>query len=344
MFGEDLILYAHTDVVNLIGRDVQGLWCVEKEKNPSKVPLYQARLPVYSWMSGPVSTNMYQFDQHTVWIGTTSGWDNKVYLSLSLFLTPLSARALACCSTSYASFPPLHLQFCNYVTYSAGHVEEIQDNNLGGFMPLIHLLLYLDKFVADNGNIDAGVVVYETPATAAKIVMSDTRTKVVFLAVSAFSQKDLSSAVGGALQDAIVERYMLDTDQMEEGVTGANGDTQEHWLLLGTPDSDRGQQGHQKLHAGEAAHEQEVSEAPVPAIESTVPTLPKMKKTAQIVPTRSTAVRKETPSSGNKKAKERGKESNKADGAEDENAERGGGRRGYGAGNGDTEAEADSYL
>ena len=39
---------------------------------------------------------------------------------------------------------------------------------------------------------------------AAKIAMSDTRTKVGFLAVSTIRQKDLSSAVGGALLHAIV--------------------------------------------------------------------------------------------------------------------------------------------
>ena len=171
---------------------------------------------------------MYQFDQQTVWIGTTSRWDKKVYPSLSLFLTPLSARALAHCSTSYACFLPSHLQLPNYLTYSEGHVEEMQDKNLGGFMPLIHVLWYLDKYVVDCGSMDAVVVVDETPAMAAKIAMSDTRTKVAFLAVSAIRQKDLSSAVGGALQHAIVMRYMLDTDHMEDGVTGAHWDTQEH--------------------------------------------------------------------------------------------------------------------
>ena len=71
----------------------------------------------------------------------------------------------------------------------------------------------------------------ETPAMAAKIAMSDGRTKVAFLAVSAIKQKDLSSAVGAALQHAIIMRYMLHDNQMEQGVTGATWDTQEHWLL-----------------------------------------------------------------------------------------------------------------
>ena len=33
------------------------------------MPLYHALLPVYSCMSDPVTTNMYQFDERTVWIG-----------------------------------------------------------------------------------------------------------------------------------------------------------------------------------------------------------------------------------------------------------------------------------
>ena len=159
---------------------------------------------------------------------------------------------------------------------------------------------------------------------AAKIAMSDASTKVGFLAVSAIRQKDLTSAVGGGLQHAIVMRYMLDTDQIEDGVTGAHRHTQEHRLLPGIPlwvcDSDRGHQAHRKVHAAEAAQEQEVSEAPVAASESNVPSLPKMKKTAQFVPLPSTAAGKGTPSSGQKEAKEKGKESDKAEETEDEEA------------------------
>ena len=88
-------------------------------------------------------------------------------------------------------------------------------------MPLIQVLWYLDRYLVDCGNIDAVVVVAETPAMAAKIGMSEGRPKVAFLAVSAIKQKDLSSAVGGALQHAIIMRYMLEDDQMEQGVTGA---------------------------------------------------------------------------------------------------------------------------
>ena len=75
-------------------------------------------------------------------------------------------------------------------------------------------------------SIDAVVVVDNTPALGAKIAMSDKRTKVPFLAVSAIRQEDLSSAVGGALQRAIVMQYMLDTDQMEDRVRGAHCGTQ----------------------------------------------------------------------------------------------------------------------
>ena len=89
-----------------------------------------------------------------------------------------------------------HLQLPNYLTYSAGYFEEMQNKNLGGFMPLIHVLWYLDKYLANCGKIDAVVVVDETPAMAAKIAMWDGRTKVAFLAVSAIKQKGLSNAVG----------------------------------------------------------------------------------------------------------------------------------------------------
>ena len=65
--------------------------------------------------------------------------------------------------------------------------------------------------------------------------MSDRRTKVVFLAVSAIQQKDFSSGLGGALPHAIVMWYILDTDQMEDGITGAHWDTQENWLMCGIP-------------------------------------------------------------------------------------------------------------
>ena len=195
----------------------------------------------------------------------------------------------------------------------------MQNKNLGGFMPLIHVLWYLDKYLVDCGNADAVVVVDETPAMAAKITMSDGRTKVAFLAVSAIKQKDLSNAVGGALQHAIIMRYMLEDDQTEQGATTATWDTQEEWLLRGIPlwvlDSNRGHEGHQKVHAAEAAQEQIVTEAPVDESESTAPKpapiLPKLKKTAQVVPTRGTAAGKGTPSGSKKQAKEKGKESDK---------------------------------
>ena len=51
--------------------------------------------------------------------------------------------------------------------------------------------------------------------------MSDLRTKVAFLAVSTIKQKDLGNTVGGALQHAIIRRYMLEADQTEQGATAA---------------------------------------------------------------------------------------------------------------------------
>ena len=113
-------------------------------------------------------------------------------------------------------------------------------------MPLIHVRWYPDKYLWGSGYADAVVVVDDTPAMAAKIAMSDEtgRTKVGFLAVSEIKQKDLANAVGGAVQHAIIVRYMLEADQTEQGATAATWDTQEEWLLRGIPlwvlDSSRG--------------------------------------------------------------------------------------------------------
>ena len=69
MLGKDVIFSGEADVVH---RDMQRLWRMEKDKDPTTVPFYRARLPVYSWLLGPVTRNMYQFDEHCMWIGTTS--------------------------------------------------------------------------------------------------------------------------------------------------------------------------------------------------------------------------------------------------------------------------------
>ena len=66
MLGKDLIFYGETNVVCRIVRDIQRLWRVEKENDQSTVPFYDARRPVYSWMSGTATTDMYQFVEHTV--------------------------------------------------------------------------------------------------------------------------------------------------------------------------------------------------------------------------------------------------------------------------------------
>ena len=139
---------------------------------------------------------------------------------LSPLLTQRTAFPIICPHSSYLQLP-------NYVTYSAEHFEEMQNKNLGGFMPLIHVLWYLDKYLLDCGNADAVVVVDGTPAMAARIAMLQGRTKVAFLAVSGIKQKDLTDGVGGALQHAIIMRYMLKADQTQQGVTAATWDTQE---------------------------------------------------------------------------------------------------------------------
>ena len=161
-------------------------------------------------------------------------------------------------------------------------------------MHLIHVLWYLDKYLLGSGYADAVFVVDDTPAMAAKIAMSDVRTKVAFLAVSAIKQKDLGNAVGGALQHAIIMRYMLEADQTEQGATAATWDTQEEWLQRGIPlwvlDSNRGYEGHQQVPAAEAVKEDVVTEAPADDTEpvAPAPTLPmqaKVRKTANIIPT-----------------------------------------------------------
>ena len=95
MLGKDVIFYGETDVVQRIGRNIQRLRRMEKEKDPTTVPFYHVRLPVYSWLSGPVTSSTYQFDEHCMWIGTTSCWDKQVYLLLSLVTMLLCARGLA---------------------------------------------------------------------------------------------------------------------------------------------------------------------------------------------------------------------------------------------------------
>ena len=198
-------------------------------------------------------------------------------------------------------------------------------------MPLIHVLWYLDKYLLGSCHADAVVVVDDTPAMAAKIAMSDEtgRTKVGFLAVSAIRQKDLANAVGGALQHAIIMRYMLEADQTEQGATAAAWDTQEEWLLRGIPlwvlDSSRGYEGHQKVLAAEAVHENVVTEAPADDTEpvAPAPTLPmqaKVKKTAKVIPTQGTAG-KGTPSSSKKQAKGKEKESDKPAESDDDDAD-----------------------
>ena len=207
----------------------------------------------------------------------------------------------------------------------------MQNKKLGGFMPLVHVLWYLDKYHFDSGHADAGVVVDDTPATAAKIAMSDEsgRTKVGFLAVSAIKQKDLANAVGGALQHAIIMRYKLEADQTDQGATAATWDTQEEWLLRGIPlcalDSNRGYEGHQKVPAAEAVQEEVVTEAPADDTEPVAPSSTllmqaKVKRTAKVVPTQGTAAGKETPSSSKKQAQGKEKESDKPGESDDDDA------------------------
>ena len=167
---------------------------------------------------------------------------------------------------------------------------------------------------------------------AAKVAMSDLRTKVAFLAVSTIKQRDLGNAVGGALQHAIIMRYMLEADQTEQGATAATWDTQEEWLQHGSPlwalDSKRGHEGHQQVHAAAVVQEDVVTEAPADDTEPVAPqpTLPlqaKVKKTANVIPTQGSAAGKKTPSSSKKQAKGKEKASDKPAESDDDNTDEG---------------------
>ena len=151
-----------------------------------------------------------------------------------------------------------------------------------------------------------------------------------FLAVSAIKQKDLANAVGGALQRAIIMRYMLEADQTEQGATAATWDTQKEWLLRGIPlwvlDSSRGYEGHQKVQAAEAVQEDVVTEAPADDTEpvAPAPTLPmqaKVKKTPNVISTQGTGAGKGSPSSSKKQEKGKEKESDKPGESEDDDAD-----------------------
>ena len=91
-------------------------------------------------------------------------------------------------------------------------------------------------------------------------------------------------------------------------------------------DSNRGYEGHQKVHAAEAVQERVVTEAPADDTEpvAPAPTLPsqaKVKKTAKVVPTQGTASGKGSPSSGKKQARGKQKESDKPGESDDDDAD-----------------------
>ena len=103
MLKKTVIFHGKADVVHRIGRDMQRLWRMEKDKDPTTVPFYHVRLPVYSWLWGPVTSSTYQFDEHCMWIRTRSRWDKQVYLLLLPVTMPLCARGLAHCFLRYSS-------------------------------------------------------------------------------------------------------------------------------------------------------------------------------------------------------------------------------------------------
>ena len=103
MLGKDVIFNGEADVVHCIGSEIQRLWRMEEDKDPTTAPFYHARLPVYSWLSGPVTSNMYLFDEHCMWTGTTSRWDKRVYPLNPSVSMPLCARGLVHCCLRYLS-------------------------------------------------------------------------------------------------------------------------------------------------------------------------------------------------------------------------------------------------
>ena len=95
----------------------------------------------------------------------------------------------------------------------------------------------------------------------------------------------------------------------------------------GVLDSNRGYEGHQKVHTAEAVQEQVVTEAPADDNEpfAPAPTLPsqaKVKKTAKVVPTQGTAAGKAAPSSSKKQAKGKEKELHTPGKSDDDDAEK----------------------
>ena len=68
MLGRGVIFYGEANVVHRIGGDIQRLWRMEKDKDPTRVSFYHVGLPVYSWSSGPVTSSTYLFDEHCMWI------------------------------------------------------------------------------------------------------------------------------------------------------------------------------------------------------------------------------------------------------------------------------------
>ena len=63
--------------------------------------LYIMPGPVYSWLSCSVTSNMYQFDEHCMWIGSMSRGDKPVHLLLPPVSMPFCARGLAHCCLRY---------------------------------------------------------------------------------------------------------------------------------------------------------------------------------------------------------------------------------------------------
>ena len=135
MLGKDVIFYGDADVVHRIGRDIRRLMRMEKDQDPTRLPFYHARLPVYSWLQATCISLT----------STECGSEQRVavrsrYICFFCRFRCRCVREASRTAVSVIGVYSSHLQLPNYVTYPAGYFQEMQNQNLGGSMPLIHVL------------------------------------------------------------------------------------------------------------------------------------------------------------------------------------------------------------
>ena len=174
MLGKDVIFYGKADVVQVLAATCRGCGVWRRKRIQPQC---------HSTMPGCRYTLGYRVPSAAICISPTStvcGSEQRVagisryicfFRRLRCRCVREASRTAAFIICPYSS----HLQLPKYVTYSAGHFEEMQNRNLGGFMPLIHVLWFLNKYLLDSGHADAVVVFHDTPAMAAKIPCQTSR-------------------------------------------------------------------------------------------------------------------------------------------------------------------------